>query len=439
MSVKLNLATFLLFCCTFISFSVLAENKSIVPIQKWTTTSGSQVLYVYEKELPIVDIQVVFDAGSSRDNQKPGLAKITNEALNAGSKHKNADQIATAFDDVGAIYSSAVNRDMAVVALRSLSDPKFLTPAFAVFSDVLSSPTFPQTEFQRIQKQMLNSLNQQEESPASIASKAFYNAVYDDKPYGHPISGYISSVTKLTVADIQSFYKQNYTAQNTIIAIVGDLNQAKAKELANNLSARLTPGRRTENLPTNTLAQKQQYKHIAYPSLQTHVMIGQAGITRKDPAYFPAIVGNYILGGGSLTSRLFDEVREKRGLAYNVRSQFSALKDKGPFFIELQTRNSEAVNAIKVVNQTLTDFVTKGPSPSEMLAAKQNLTQGFILRLASNSAIIGQIVNIGYYQLPLNYLDTYQSNISRVTNNDVKSVFQQLIHPNELVTITVGS
>lgn len=437
MSVKASLFTALIACYVCV-LPVSAQQKSIVPIQKWTTSTGTQVLYVYERELPIIDIQVVFDAGSARDNDKPGLAKITNDALNAGAKDKNADQVAAAFDDVGAQYSSAVSRDMAVVGLRSLADPKFFQPAFSIYTDVLGSPTFPKDEFLRIQKQSLNTLNQQEESPASIAAKAFYNAVYDDAPYGHPISGNIPSVTKFTVSDLQNFYKNYYTSKNAIITIVGDIDQSKAKTLAEALSSRLNSGSTIAKVAQNQTLTQKPFTHIAYPSSQTHVMIGQAGITRNDPAYFTVMVGNYILGGASLTSRLFDEVREKRGLAYNVRSQFSALKDKGPFFIELQTRNSEAKNAIKVVNDTLTNFVTQGPSSSETEVAKKNLTQGFILRLASNTSIISQLINIGYYKLPLDYLDTYQANIGKVSDVQVKEVFQRLINPSKLITVTVG-
>lgn len=437
MSVKFK--SFFIAGVLLISAPSFALSKSIVPIQKWVTSKGTPVLYVYERELPIVDIQVVFDAGSARDANTPGLAKITNDTLDAGTQGRNADQIATAFDDVGALYSAAVNRDMAVVALRSLSDPKFFDPAFATFSDVLTSANFPAHEFTRIQKQTLSSLSKQDETPSSIASKAFYNAVFDDNPYGHPVSGTITSVSHFTAEDLKNFYKTFYTASNAMITIVGDIDQKRAAQLAENLSSKMIPGQKLSAPSVKQLALKQQFKHIAFPSSQTHVLIGQTGINRNDPGYFPVVVGNYILGGGSLTSRLFDEVREKRGLAYDVRSQFSALKDKGPFVIELQVRNSEAQNAIKVVNDTVKNFVVNGPSANEMNLAKRNLVQGFILRLASNTAIIAQLNNIGFYQLPLNYLDTYQANINKVTDASVKKEFQRVIQPNQLVTVTVGS
>jgi zinc protease len=437
MSAKFKHCVFSIFVTLFFSSS-FATPKSILPIQSWLTKSGTSVLYVHESDLPIIDIQVVFDAGSARDDTQVGIASMTNEALVAGTTTKNVDAIASAFDDAGAIYSAAVSRDMAVVALRSLVDPNYFTPAFAAFTEVLTQPTFPDIEFKRIQKQTLIALTQQDELPASIASKAFYTAVYNTNPYGHPVAGTLSSVSKLTAQDLKSFYKSHYTSQNALIAIVGAVDQKQAQQLAEEISSHLAQGHKLQNLVFQPVEQNQHAQHIAFPSSQTHVIIGQTGINRANPVYFPIMVGNYILGGSGMTSRLFDEVREKRGLAYSVRSQFSALKDKGPFAIELQTRNSEVNNAIKVVNQTLTRFLTQGPSDTEMLSAKKNLTQGFILRLASNSAIVGQLINIGFYNLPLNYLDTYQSNINNVTGSLVKTVFQRIVQPNNLITVTVG-
>ncbi len=438
MSAKTKFYIFGLFIITFFS-STLTAQKSIIPIQTWVTKSGTSVFYVNEPALPIIDIQVVFDAGSARDPaSKAGIAKMTNDSLNAGTLKKNVDEIASAFDEVGALYSSAVNRDMAVVALRSLAEPNYFQPALTSFIQVLTEPSFPTAQFTRIQKQMLNSLRQQEEQPSSIAAKAFFNSVYDNNPYGHPISGTSASVSQLKAEDIRDFHKTYYTSQNALIAIVGDIDQKKAHEIAENISMHLGKGQKLNDLVFKPFTPNQYRQHVAFPSSQTHVIIGQMGIDRKDPAYFPIMIGNYILGGGGLTSRLFNEVREKRGLAYSVSSQFAALKDKGPFMIELQTRNNEANNAIQVTHKTIDDFISKGPSDIEVSSAKKNLTQGFILRLASNSAIAAQLINIGFYKLPLNYLDTFTSNINNVTDQEIKTVFQKNVHPEHLITVTVG-
>lgn len=431
--------TFLICSFCLVSVTSWSAPTSLLPIKRWITQAGTPVLFVQERELPMLDVQVVFDAGSARDDRFPGLARMTNEALSSGTKTKNANQIAAAFEEVGANYSVAVNRDMAVVALRSLSDPQFLTPSLLMFSQVIAKPNFPATEFLRIKKQTLNTLDEQEEQPSSIASKAFYNSLYDGLPYGHPIIGTKACVEKLTVDQLKTFYQQHYIAQNALITIVGSVDEAKAKQIAEDIASQLLKGKKSPVLVTNKESPAARNQHIAFPSSQTHVLIGQKGINRNDPNYFSVIVGNYILGGGTLTSRLFDAVREQRGLAYSVHSQFNAFKDKGPFIIELQTRNSQANNAIQIVTKTIKEFVEIGPSDKELMAAKDNLTKGFILRLASNSAITSQLTNIGFYQLPLDYLDTYQRHINEVTNQQVKQVFKQVVRPDQLLTVTVGN
>jgi zinc protease len=426
----------LIFIYLLFSQSTFAQN-TILPIKTWATKNGARVYYVYAPELPIVDVQVAFDAGASRDGMDPGLAHLTNLALSSGTKSLNADQIASKFDDVGAIYSQAVNKDLAIVGLRSLTNSKFLTPALQTFVAVLSGPTFPKPDFQRLQKQTLNFISQQEESPSAIGLKAFYKSLYGNMPYGHPTLGTVSSVSKLTTQDLQEFYKKYYVAKNALIAIVGDMDLKSAQQLAENIASHLGGGNAPAPTPQMTASAKSSIQHIIYPSTQTHIIIGGLGIKTNDPAYYAASVGDFILGG-PLTSRLFKEVREKRGLVYNVTSKFATMRDKGPFMIELQTRNSQVTNAIAVVNDTLSEYIKQGPTEEELNFAKKYLTQGFILHLASNSAIIAELVNIGFYKLPLDFLDTYKDKILAVRHDQIQQLFQQVANPNHLITITVG-
>jgi zinc protease len=421
----------------YLLFSQAAFAQTILPIKTWATKNGVRVYYVYAPELPIVDVQVAFDAGAARDGANPGLAHLTNLALSAGTQSLNADQIASKFDDVGAIYSEAINKDMAIVSLRSLTNSKFLTPALQTFVAVLSGPTFPEPDVQRLRKQTLNYINQQEESPAAIGLKAFYQSLYGNMPYGHPILGTVDSVSKLTPQDLQAFYKKYYIAKNALIAIVGDMDLKSSQQLAENIAAHLGAGDAPAEIPQMAELAKSSTQHINYPSTQTHIIIGELGIKTNDPAYYAASVGNFILGG-PLTSRLFKEVREKRGLVYGVNSKFSTMRDKGPFMIELQTRNSQVPNAIAVVNDTLSEYIKQGPTEEELNFAKRYLTQGFILHLSSNSAIIAEIVNIGFYDLPIDFLDTYRSKIMAVRHDQVQQLFQQVANPNHLITITVG-
>jgi zinc protease len=355
-----------------------------------------------------------------------------------GSRKYNADEIAIAFDNVGAIYTNAVNRDMAVLGLRSLTDPKFLNPALSIFSEVIATPAFPEREFNRVKKQILNLLNQQGELPGVIATKTFYKTLYGDNPYGHPILGNAETISNMTKNDLTKFYQQYYVGKNALLVIVGALCKQDAQRIAENLVSKLALGEAPGPIASPISSVNASTKKIAFPSEQTHILIGQLGIAKNDPAYYALTVGNYILGGGPLTSRLFDQVREKRGLAYSVRSQFVPLKDRGPFLVELQTRNNEVQNAIKVVDQTLQQFISTGPTENELKLAKKNLTQGFILKLASNSAVMANVINIAFYRMPLNYLDTYKDKINAVNMNDMNHLFRQLISPNKFITVTVG-
>lgn len=419
------------------SNSVFAD-KTVLPIKTWSTESGTKVFYVYAPELPMVDIQLVFDAGSARDGKKFGLARLANEMLGSGTKTMDADAIAAAFENVGAIYANTVNRDMAVLALRSLTEDKFLNPAVNTFTSVLTEANFPDKEFARIQKQTLNVLNKQEEEPAVIATKAFYNSLYSNFPYGHSVTGTKETVNSIAVTDLKDFYKQYYSAKNAIVSIVGAVDLDKAKMLAEQITRKLPTGdaAKSQNFTlSNTQAIEQ---HIPFDSTQTHILIGYLGIKHKDSNYFSALVGNTIFGGGTLTSRLFDQVREKRGLAYSVYSQFVPLKERGPFVIELQTRKEESDNAINVVNKTLRDYIQNGPTQTELDLAKKNMVRGFLLRLAGNSSIIAQLNNIAFYKLPLNYLDTYRDNVNKVTAEQIKDAFKQLLPVNKLITVTVG-
>ncbi len=177
---------------------------------------------------------------------------------------------------------------------------------------------------------------------------------------------------------------------------------------------------------------------MQFPSSQTVLRLGQLGITHHDHHYFPLIVGNYILGGGSLVSKLSHELREKRGLTYGVYSQFFPRPGKGPFLISFSTKNSQSKTAIEVTRTTLSTFIKTGPSAHELLAAKQYLTGSYPLSLASNSSIADMLLKIAFYHLPSDYLQTYVEHINAVSTEDIKQAFQQLIVPNKLLQVSVG-
>jgi zinc protease len=185
------------------------------------------------------------------------------------------------------------------------------------------------------------------------------------------------------------------------------------------------------------LAQAVQ-KNIAFDAAQAQVLMGQPGYKRNDAAFFPMLVGNYILGGGGFVSRLQNEVREKRGLTYGVSSNFAPGLHAGAFTVALQTRPDQAAQALEVARTVVKDFVTNGPSQAELTAAKDNLVGGFALLIDSNRKLLGNISNIAWNDLPLDYLDSWTQQIEKVSVQDIKAAFSAKLQPDKMVTIVLG-
>jgi zinc protease len=182
-----------------------------------------------------------------------------------------------------------------------------------------------------------------------------------------------------------------------------------------------------------------QEERIAHPATQAHILIGAPALARGDPDFFPLTVGNYVLGGGGFVSRLMREVREQRGLAYSAYSYFSPLAQPGPFQAGLQTQKEQADEALKVTRSTIAAFLREGPTPQELKAAKDNLIGGFALRIDNNRKILDNVAAIGFYNLPLDYLDTWTAKVAKVSAADIKSAFNRKISPDRLATVVVGS
>jgi zinc protease len=244
-------------------------------------------------------------------------------------------------------------------------------------------------------------------------------------------------VTALSRADIRAFHARYYVARNAVIAIVGDTDKAGASAIAEQLSQALPTGERAVALPAVALP-KAETRHVEFPSIQSHVMLGMPGVSRGDPDYFALLVGNHALGGNGLVSILFDEVRDKRGLSYSVSSYFIAMAQAGPFVAQLQTDRKQQDEALKVLHETISRFVEQGPPAGTIEAARSNLIDGFPLRVASNRQIAEYIAMIGFYDLPLDYLDSFTTKVAAVTPAAVKEAFTRRLPLKQLTSVVVG-
>ncbi len=420
----------------FCLFSSLAN--ATPDIQTWVTEKGARVFFVEAHELPMIDIKVIFDAGSSRDKTSSGLAVLSNDLLSEGAAGKSVDEISNGFESLGAVYGSNAGYDSASVSLRSLSDRSKLVPALKNLIDVLALPDFPETAFERERNRMLIGLRSKKQSPAALAKDAYYEALYDQHPYARPSEGTEESLQAIKLDDLKAFHKKHYLANNAVIAMVGDISRKQADKIAEQLTEKLPVGEKQKSIPKVTELNKAKTIYIEHPSGQMHILMGQPGLKRGDADYFPLYVGNHVLGGGGMTSRLFKEIREKRGLSYSAYSYFNPMREAGPFLSSLQTRADQADEAITVLNDNLKLFIDQGPTEEELIASKKNITGGFPLRLASNSKILSYLSVIGFYGLPLDYLETFNANIEAVTVEQIKDAFKRRLNPDKFVTVKVG-
>lgn len=415
-------------------------NPSAAPkIESWHTENGAKVLFVPSPGLPMVDIRVVFDAGSARDDAKPGTAVLTNGLLTESAGQWSADEVAERMESIGAELGNGAQRDMAWVTVRSLTDKKVLDTALETLAAVLAEPRFVPGDLERLRQTLLSSLMQEAESLGDIAEKAFYATVYEGHPYGSNPNGDPVSVKGLSEQDVRAFYRRYYVAKNAVVAIVGDLSPAEAKAVAQKAVSGLPTGDKAPALPVPAIASKAVEKRIDHPSSQTHIFLGQPGVKRGDTDYFPLYVGNHILGGSGLVSILSEEVREKRGLSYSVSSYFMPMSQLGPFQMNAQTRNSQAGEAVRVMRETLQRFMEAGPTDKELESAKRNISGGFPLQVASNAKIVQYLAMIGFYGLPLDYLDRLVPNVMAVTKDQIRETFRRRLNPERFITITVGS
>lgn len=417
-----------------------AAAQAAPQIQHWRTDNGVRVYFVENHDLPLLDISVDFDAGSRRDTpEKSGLAAMTRRLLSLGAGGLDENRISQRMADVGAVLGGSFDPDRAGVSLRTLSSEREREQALDVLARMVQQPEFPEQVLQREKNRSIAGIKEAETQPDYLAAKAFRTLLYGSHPYAMQQGGEVATVGALTRQDVQGFWRTHYRADSAQVAIIGDVTAAQAKAIALRLTANLPRGTgQVHALPPVVRDLPAQIRRIAHPATQSHILVGVPGIKRADPDYFPLLVGNYILGGGGFDSRLLEEVRQKRGLAYSAYSHFSPMKQEGAFQIGLQTKREQAEQALEVVRETLAKFVAEGPSEKELKQARDNLTGGFPLRIDSNRKILDYLVSIGFYDLPLTYLDEFIAQVEKVTAADIRAAFSRHVKPDALVTVIVA-
>eukprot|EP01034_Spumella_vulgaris_P034507 gene34507-42554_t len=345
-----------------------------------------------------------------------------------------------AWADLGAGFEAGADNDALRYSLRSLTDAPLLDRAARLAARQLAEPSWPADIWARDRARWSASLREAATRPANVAGEAFATAVYGSHPYGLRTTP--ETLARISVKDLQAFHAQTVAACRARVSIVGAVSRSQAQELVTKLLARL-PATGAECAPLSAVPEVEPLKAAAeqaipFASAQAHVLIGQPGFPRRDPDFLALLVGNHILGGGGFVSRLTEEVREKRGLSYSVYSYFAGGLHAGAFTIGLQTRPDQAAQAVKVARDVVQRFVAEGPTEAELRAAKDNLIGGFALRIDSNKKLLGNVANIAWNGLPLDYLDHWTEKVEALTVADVRAAMAKKLQPERMVTVVVG-
>ena len=417
--------------------ALLASTAWAAPeIKHWTADTDARVYFVQSDALPMLDVRIDFAAGTAyAPEDQAGLASLTQSLIFTGADGLNEQALAEAIADTGAQIDGGTGPDRAWLTVRTLSSTDERDAALELTARMLAHPDYPEAAVERELQRATASLRESLTRPATLAERRIAELSFGDHPYGRNVT--FQSLKALSRESLVDFHHRYYTARNATLPLVRPVTQAEAERIANTLTRNLPTGEPPAPLQPPTMPPA-SVERVPHPSSQAHILAGMPGIEREDPDYYALLLGNHILGGSGLVSRLSNEVRDQRGLAYSVYSYFAPQAVPGPFRIGLQTRGSQAETALAVVREVLADFIKNGPTEKELEAARSNLINGFGLRLDSNSKILGYAAMIGFYGLPLDWLDTYTEHLETIDAATIHDAFSRRVKLDNLAVVIVG-
>lgn len=401
--------------------------------------NGMVVLLSERHDLPMVTVSMAVRAGwVNGPLDKPGLSSITANLLMQGTTRRTADQISREIDYIGGTLTVSGDSDFATIKLRVLK--KNIRKGLDLLADILMNPAFSQHEIDRKVKKIFAEIQRRKEDPGIVAREVFNKTVFGGHAYGWTGDDISAFLNRLERRDILDFYSSFYRPNNTVMAVVGDVKEGEIIGLLTEYFQgwRPKPQAGTQPVPLPAL-DGLMVKKIDRDVTQANIVMGHLGISREDPDFYAVMVMNYILGGGGFSSRLMDNIRDNRGLAYDVSSGFDAMKEPGAFAVEIQTKNESANEVIDEVLKEIWRIASEPVSESELADAKAYLTGSFPLRMDTYAKIAGMLTFIEIYNLELDYPERYPAKINAVSRDDVLRVAKKYLHPDRMVIVVVAN
>ena len=408
-----------------------------VEVQRVISPGGVEAWLVEDHTNPIIALELSFRGGGALDPEdKVGLANMASALIDEGAGPLDSQAFQGQLDDLSIRLTFDAGLDTFSGSLRTLTDNR--DTAFEMLRLALTEPRFDDEPVERIRSQLLARLRSKENDPDMIASRAFRRLMFEGHPYARQVDGTEASVAAIETADLRRFVEERFARSNLKIGVVGDITAEELSELLD-----LTFGELPDE-PANSAVAEIAPKAagdlvvIDQDVPQSSVVLGHGGIKRDDPDFYAAYVVNYILGGGGFASRLYEEVRENRGLAYSVYSYLNALDHSALVLGGVGTANGRVSESISVIRDEWQRMAEQGPSAEELEAAKTYLTGSYPLRQTSSARIAGMLVGIQLENLGIDYMDRRNGLIEAVTLADAKRVAAELYRPEALTIVVVG-
>ncbi|MDV7338135.1 pitrilysin family protein [Terasakiella sp. A23] len=410
---------------------------ALAPVQEVTSDKGIKAWLIEDHTNPIVAMRFSFRGGSALDpDGKEGLARLASSTMDEGAGKWDSQGFQSRLEDLSITIRFEAGMDSYSGRLLTLSEN--LDASVDMLKTALTDPRFETEPVERIRSQILADLRQREEDPDSLAALSLYKQIFGDHPYARGSRGTLSGVANITPDDLKSFAKTRLGKDNLIVGVSGDITPDQLKVLLDKTFGDLPDKAASWHVPAAKIAFSNGLTVIDKPVPQSSIIFAQKGIERDHKDFYPAYVLNYILGGGGFSSRLYEEVREKRGLVYSVYSYLANYEEAELWMAGAGTQNARVKETLDVVRAEWEKAAREGVSEQEVMDAKTYLTGSFALRFKSSDAIASILVGMQKDHLPIDFLETRNQEVEAVTPEDVNRVAKSLLTPENLMAVVVG-
>lgn len=434
----LSVFRFAALAAVFAALTFAADHAEAAPdIVEVKSATGVTAWLVREPSIPIISVEIAFRGGTITDPAgKEGLANMVSGLLDEGAGDLEAKAYQERLQELAIGFSASANKDTFRIGMRTLVENR--DEAFRLLGLALSAPRFDAGPVERIRQQIVVGLTRAAEDPDRIASRTWFAKAFPDHVYGRPNRGTVESIGAVTRDDLAAFARDRFARDNAIVGVVGDVTPEELSRLLDISFGDLAPSADPVEVSDIMPPAKGSLTVIRKPIPQSVVTFGLPGIKRNDPDYYAAYVMNYVLGGGGFTSRLYQEVREKRGLAYSVYTYLYPYDYSAVYLGGVATVNERIGESLDIIRAQISQVAEQGVTADELERAKTFLNGSFPLRLDSNAKIARMLVGIQLNDLGKDYVERRPQLIDAVTLDDVRRVATRLLGSGGLTVVVVG-